>query len=311
MRLIGILIGQAEDDPEWRRTFPAFVARLQDEGWVVGENCRFEKRHVIAAGGPEVFDTAATDLVAAAPDVILAFPGPTAGVSLVRKTRTIPIVFVGSLDPVLEGLVASISHPGGNATGFTLPEPSRAGKLPQLLKQIAPNVTRVMHLIGPGWTSTESLARLHAQYLDFIEEGARASGISVSEIVVTNGEELERALATFSQEPNGGLVITPDAFVIVHRSQLLAFAARFRLPAVYNSRLFSADGGLLSYGGDQREYLRGAGDYVARILDGVKPADLPVQTPKKFELVVNLRTAGALGLNVPPSLLAQADELIK
>ena len=243
--------------------------------------------------------------------MILVYPGVTAGVTLLRKTRTIPVVFLISFDPIQEGLVTSIAHPGGNATGFTVSDPSIAGKLPPLLKEIAPNVTRAMHLFGPGWSSTPALVELFTKYSNAIERGAQSSAIAVHPLAVSSNEEIERGLATFAQQPDGGLVITPDSFLVARRAYLVALAARFRLPAAYSARFYAVDGGLISYGGDQVDYFRQPGDYVDRILRGTKPAYLPVQTPKKFELVINLQTAKALGLTIPPALLARADEVVE
>ena len=308
MKRIGVLSGYAEDDPEWRRIFPSFVAVLSDNGWMEGQTYRFEKRHVPGGGGPEIFDAAATELVATRPDVILVVPGITAGLALLQKTSTIPIVFVQSFDPVLEGLVTSIGRPGGNITGFTIFEPSLVGKLPQLLKEIAPNVMRAINPFGPG---SASYVQLQAKFSDALEQGARSSSVSVSRTIVRSDEEIELALTAFSQQPNGGLITTPDTFIVAHRAHVIALAARFRLPAAYHARLFAVGGGLLSYGADQIDLIRQAGGYVNRVLRGEKPADLPVQTPKKFELVVNLATAKALGLTIPPSLLVRADEVIE
>jgi putative ABC transport system substrate-binding protein len=249
--------------------------------------------------------------VATTPDLIIAIPGATAAVAVLRETHTIPIVFLLSFDPVAEGLVANFAHPGGNATGFFLFGPS-SGKWLQLLKETAPHVARAMCLFGPNWTSsTSALSQYYSEFWEAVDQSARSIGVTVAHAVARDDEEIETTLAEFSQQPHGGLIIAPDSFNAAHRAQIIASTARLRVPAVYPIRFYAADGGLLSYGGDIPDLFRQSADYVGRILRGAKPADLPAQGPRKFELVVNLKTAKALGLTIPPSIIARADEVIE
>jgi putative ABC transport system substrate-binding protein len=308
MRRIGVLTALAEDDAGWRRNFAGFKAGLKDAGWVEGYNCRIEFRYVPGGGGPERFMATARELVATAPDVILAVPGQTAGVALLREIRSIPIVFLLSGDPVREGLVTSIAHPAGNATGFTQSELSLGGKWLQLLKEIAPNVMRAAIVVGQSFMSGDSTSQL---YLQSIDEAAHSTSVTVSRALVHDEGEIENVLNAVALQPNGGLIVPPDSFTAAHRAQIILLATRLHLPAVYFARFFASDGGLLSYGIDQPDLFRQGGGYVDRILRGAKAGDLPVQAPKKFELVVNLKTAKALGLTIPPALLARADEVIE
>jgi ABC-type uncharacterized transport system substrate-binding protein len=312
MRRIGVLVALAENDPGWRRNFAGFLAGLKDAGWVEGQNCQFESRYVPGGSESEPFRPAARELVALTPDVILAVPGSTAGLAAMRETRTIPIVFLQSVDPIREGLVTNIAHPAGNATGFTQSEPSLAGKWLQLLKEIAPNVTRAAIVFGPAiaMTATDPMPRSRV-YARSFDEAARSIAVTVSHVFVHDNDEIASVIAGFAQQPNGGLIIPPDSFIAAHRVPLIAAAARHNLPAIYPYRYYAADGGLLSYGIDQPDLFRQAGGYVDRILRGAKAADLPVQTPKKFELVINFRTAKTLGLTILPALLARADEVIE
>lgn len=312
MRRIGVLTGLAENDPGWRRNRAGFVAGLKDAGWVEGQNYQFESRDVPGGGESERFRPAARELVALTPDVILAIPGTTAGLAVTRETPTIPIVFVLSVDPIREGLVTDIAHPAGNVTGFTQSEASLAGKSLQLLKEIAPNVTHAAIVVfgrANAVTASDPLPRSRA-YAQSLDESARSIAVTVSQIFVHDEDEIVSAITAFAQQPNGGLVIPPDSFIAAHRLPLIAAAAHHSLPAIYPLRYYAADGGLLSYGIDGPDLFRQAGGYVDRILRGAKPGDLPVQAPKKFELVVNLKTAKALSLSVPPSLLIRADEVI-
>jgi putative tryptophan/tyrosine transport system substrate-binding protein len=301
VRLIGYLTGLSADEPVQRTRITAFVHGLQQLGWTVGRNVRIEQRH--AAGNRDLIRRYAEELVAQAPDVILAQGGGTVG-ALQQATRTIPIVFVNAADPVGNGFVRSLARPGGNATGFLLFEYSLAGKWPELLKQIAPGVTRVGALRDPGQFS--GMAQLGV-----IQAVAAFVGMEVTPIDVRDVGEMETGIGEFARAPNSGLIVLSGFLANINRSAIIALAAQHRLPAVYSSRYDVADGGLISYGPDPVEQNRLAAGYVDRILKGDKPADLPVQAPTKFELVINLKAAKALGLTVPQSILLRADEVIE
>ncbi len=270
-------------------------------GWTIGRNARIDTRW--AGATPAEIRKHAAELVALAPDVILAHGAPTLG-PLLQATRTVPIVFQIVGDPVAAGFVASLARPGGNATGFMDLEYGMAGKWLELLKQIASGVTRVAVLRDPA-TPTGP-----AQF-GVIQAVAPSLGMEVIPVSVRDAPEVERAVAAFARGSNGGLIVTPSGWVSVHRDLIIRLATRHKLPAVYFARYFVTDGGLLSYGIDIVDQYRSAAGYVDRILKGEQPADLPVQAPTKFELVINLKTAKALGLEVPPSLLARADEVIE
>jgi putative tryptophan/tyrosine transport system substrate-binding protein len=301
IRRIGVLYsGSTEDDPETKIQLAAFVKELQQLGWSDGRNVRIDYR--FAAGNPENYTKYAAELVALAPDVILA-PG-TALVAILQATRTVPIVFPFSADPVGAGLVESLARPGGNATGFISFEYDLCAKWLELLKEIAPGVTRAAVLRDP--TAITGIGQLAV-----IQSVARSVGVDVSPLNVRDASEIERAVTAFAGSSNGGLIVVASALANVHRSLIVELAARHRLPAVYSERVFAASGGLVSYGADFGDGFRRAAGYVDRILKGEKPADMPVQAPTKYELVINLKTAKALGLDVPPTVLARANELIE
>jgi putative ABC transport system substrate-binding protein len=301
MRRMGVLMSTAADDPEGQARITAFLDGLKQLGWIGGRNLQIDTRW--GAGNAEQIRKYAAELVALAPDVLLASGESVAG-PLLQMTRTVPIVFTQVPDPVGAGYVQSLARPGGNATGFTLSEYGMAGKWLELLKEIAPRATRAMVVRDPSLQ--EGIGLWGA-----IQTAASSFGIEVSPVDVRDTGELERAIAAFAPSSTGGLIVTGSGFAIAHRQLIIALAARHRLPAVYPLRLFVASGGLISYGADSIDPHRRAASYVSRILKGEKPADLPVQNPTKFELVINLKTARALGLTLPPTLLARADEVIE
>jgi putative ABC transport system substrate-binding protein len=299
MRRIGVLMGLAARDAEALLRVRAFESTWRELGWVEGRNIRVDYRW--APGDASVFRARAGELVASAPDVILA--GGTPILAAVRNaTQTIPIVFVGVSDPDGTGVVASLSRPGGNITGFANFEPPIGGKWVQALREVSPNVTRVAVLRNP-----DALAR----FMQAIEIMAPSFGIEAFECRARDTSEIERAIDALASQPNVGLIILPDPVFTASRRSIIELAARHRIPAVYPFRFFADDGGLLSYGVDVPDQLRRAAYYIDRILKGEKAANLPVQAPTKFELVINLKTARALGLTVPDTLLARADEVIE
>jgi len=301
MRRIGILLPASAGDAEFQARVGAFLQALALLGWTIGRNVRIDTRWA-GSNAAEVRRHAA-ELVALAPDVILAHGASTVA-PLLQATRTVPIVFPVVSDPVAAGFVDSLARPGGNATGFMTFEYSISGKLLELLKQIAPGVTRVAVLrdATQGGGTSQFAA---------IQAVAPSLRVEVNPVNVRDAGEIERAVAAFARAPNGGLILTPGGAAIRHRDLIITLAARHKLPAVYNERSFVAAGGLISYGPDYLDQYRQAAGYVDRILKGEKPADLPVQAPTKYELVINLKAAKALGLNVPPSLLARAEEVIE
>ena len=301
MRRIGALMSTAADDPEGQARIAAFQQGLQQFGWTIGRNVRIDSRWPV--GDSERTRRYAAELVALAPDVILA-TGSAAAAPLLQATRTVPVVFVIVPDPVGAGFVNSLARPGGNATGFIQFEYGISGKWLELLKQIAPGVTRAAILRDPAISA--GIGQFGA-----IQAVAPSLGVEASPINVRAADEIERAVADFARAPNGGLIITGSALAIFHRHLIIALAAKHRLPAVYFQRTLVADGGLISYGADVLDQYRRAASYVARILKDEKPADLPVQTPTKYELVINLKTAKALSLEIPSSVLARADEVIE
>jgi putative ABC transport system substrate-binding protein len=300
MRRIGVLMTQAEDDPEGQTRLLALAQGLQESGWTIGRNVRIDTRW--GQGDAERYRRYAAELVALAPDVILV-NGPAALAQLQQATRSVPILFVNVVDPVGAGFVASVARPGGNATGFMLSEYSTSGKWLELLKEIAPRVTRAAIIRDPTLTAT--VAQFAA-----IQSAAASVGVELSPIDMRNTGEIERAVAAFARAPNGGLIVTAGG-TSVRRSLIITLADRHKLPAVYPFRYFVTSGGLISYGPDTIEPYRHAAGYVDHILKGEKLADLPVQAPTKYELVINLKTAKALGLDVSPTLLARADEVIE
>ena len=301
MRRIGVLMNLGSDDAEGQARNAAFLQGLQELGWTVGRNVRIEYRW--GAGDAELFRRHASELVALAPDVILASGGAVLP-SLLQATRTVAIVFTGTPDPVGAGFVESLARPGGNATGFTIYEYGISGKWLELLKEIAPHVTRAAVIRDPAIAA--GLGSWGA-----IQSVAPSLGVELRPLGVRDAGEIERVVTAFARSSNGGLIVTGSALAIVHRELIATLAARHRLPAVYPLRLFVTVGGLISYGPDSIDPYRLAAGYVDRILKGEKPADLPVQAPTKYELVINLKTAKALGLEVPPTLLARADEVIE
>jgi len=301
MRRVGTLTASAVDDPDAQARQAALLQGLTQLGWIEGRNLRIDAR--AAAGNADNTRKYAAELVALAPDVIVA--GGSAPVEpLLQATRTVPIVFAIVPDPVGAGYVRSLARPGGNATGFTMFEYNLSGKWLELLKQIAPSVTRAAVLRDP--TLTAGIGQFAV-----IQSVAPSVGVDVSAINLRDAGEIEAAVADFAREPNGGLILTASALASVHRDLIVALAARYKLPAVYISRFYVAGGGLISYGPDFIDQYRRAAGYVDRILKGEKPADLPVQVPTKYELIINLKTAKALGLTVPPALLSRADEVIE
>src|SRR5262245_54776165 len=301
MRRVGGLMPSAADDPEYQARLTAFLQRLAQLGWLDGRNVRIDTRW--AAADADRIRKYAEELVAHAPDVILA-PGSAMTGPLLQATRTISIVFVTIPDPVGAGFVESLARPGGNATGFIGLEYGSMAKWPELLKQIGPGVTRAAVLRDAAVAS--GIGQFGA-----IQSVAPSFGIELSPIGVHDAAEIERAVTAFARASNGGLIVTGSAKTAVHRALIVKLAAQHRLPAIYPGRYFLTVGGLIAYGQDRVDQYRQAAGYVDRILKGEKPADLPVQAPTKYELVINLKTAKTLGLEVPPTLLARADEVIE
>ena len=301
MRRVGVLLPFTADDQEGQARLMAFAQRLQQLGWTVGTNLRIDARW--GAGDAERIRKYAAELLALTPDVVVANGGPEVS-ALRQTTRTVPIVFANTADPVGQGFVASLSRPGGTITGFTpLDEFGQSGKWLQLLKEIAPQVTRAAILLNRAFAA--GIAQLGA-----IQAVAPLLGVEVSPIELREPSEIEHAVTDFARAPNGGLILT-GAGGGARRELIMTLAARHRLPAIYPYAYHVAAGGLASYGPDVVDMYRRAAGYVDRILKGEKPADLPVQAPTKYELVINLKTARALGLEVPPTLLTRADEVIE
>jgi len=301
IRTVGVLMNRAEDDPDGQARLTAFVQGLQSLGWVDGRNVRIDVRW-----GEDKIDRErkyAAELVALAPDIVMASGSPSV-VALQHLSSTLPIVFAAVVDPVGAGFVDSLARPGGNATGFMIYEYSLGGKWLELLKQVAPSVVRVAVLRDPNVPSGNVL-------FGAIQNAAQSLGVEVRPITVHDADAIERAIAAFARSGNGGLIVAPSGSASVHRDLIITLAARHKLPAIYPYRYLVAGGGLLSYAPDLPDHFRRAAAYVDRILKGEKPAELPVQGPTKYELVINLRTAKSLGLSVPPTLLASADEVIE
>jgi putative ABC transport system substrate-binding protein len=301
MRRIGVLLPATADDAVYQTRMSAFLGGLQQLGWTDGCNVRIDTRW--AAGDADLFRKYAGELVALGPDVVMAFT-TDAVPPLQQVTRVIPIVFAIVADPVGAGIVDTLARPGGNVTGFMNYEYSLSGKWLELLKQIAPGVTRAAVLRDPDTSS--GIGQFSA-----IQGAGQSLGVELRPVDMRNAGEIERAITVFAASSNGGLIITGGAAATLHRELIIALAARHRLPAVYYARYYVTGGGLISYGPDFLDQCQRAASYVDRILKGEKPADLPVQAPTKYELAINLKTAKALGIEVPPTLLARADEVIE
>jgi ABC-type uncharacterized transport system substrate-binding protein len=302
MRRIGVLTGGPRpDDQDAQANIAAFLEGLKQLGWVDGRNVWIDCRWGL--GQADTIRRQAAELAALAPDVVLS-SGAASLAQLMQATHTVPIVFVNVSDPVGGGFVDSLSRPGGNATGFMQFEYDLSGKWLELLRQIAPNVTHAAVLRDPALPSGIGQFAV-------IQSVAPSVGVEVRPVSVRDAAEIERAIAAFARSPNSGLIVTSSALTVRHRELIIALAARHKLPAVYYRRYFVATGGLISYGYDVVDQFRRAAGYVDRILKGEKPADLPVQAPTKYELVINLKTAKALGLDLPASVLARADEVIE
>jgi putative tryptophan/tyrosine transport system substrate-binding protein len=302
VRRIGILIALAESDREAQSWVAAFGEELRKLGWIEGRNIQIDTRG--ATADVESMQRFAKELVALQPDFILTSSTP-ATAAMLQQTHTIPIIFVMVGDPVGSGFVASLPRPGGNVTGFTPIEDVLGGKWVELLKEIAPDVARVAMLFNPA------TAPFAEYYLKPFTAAAGSFGAEAIAAPVHDMSELESVVAALAREPNSGLIVMPDAFTIDHRAETTLLAARYRVPAVYSFRLFAEVGGLLSYGANPLGEFRRAASYADRVLKGARPSELPVQAPTKFELVLNLKTAKALGLEIPPTLLARADEVIE
>ena len=300
MRRIGVLLNTAADDPLGQTRMAAFVQGLQAAGWSDGGNVRIDVRG--AAADPNKYRKYAEELVALGPDVILASTTP-AVLQLQQASRTVPIVFVSTIDPVGSGLITSMARPGGEITGFVIFEYALAVKWLELLKEIAPSVERVAVLRDP--TVAAGIGQFAAI------QAAGSVGMELSAIDLRDAGEIERAVADFARRPNGGLIVTASQFGTNNPGPLVALAARHKLPSVYPFRYFASAGGLITYGADQVDECRRAAAYVDRILKGERPADLPVQAPTKYQLAINLKTAKELGLTVPPALLSRADEVFE
>jgi putative ABC transport system substrate-binding protein len=300
VRRIGVLFYLTADDREGQARLAAFAQALKQLGWSDGRNLRIDTRWATA----DDVRRHAAELAASAPDVLVAGTGTATVAPLLQATRTVPIVFATVIDPVGAGFVATLARPGGNATGFTIYEYSMSGKWLELLKEIAPRVTRAAVLRDPAVAS--GIGQFGA-----VQTVAPSLGVELSPVDVRDAGEIERAVTEFARGSNGGLIVTGSALGIVHRELITTLAVRHKLPAVFPGRFFVAGGGLISYGPDPLDQFRRAAGYVDRILKGEKPADLPVQAPTKYELVINLKTAKSLGLEIPTPVLARADEVIE
>jgi putative ABC transport system substrate-binding protein len=302
VRRIGVLMASAADDSESQARIAAFLQGLQQLGWADGRNMRIDTRW--ATTDADDIRRHAAELAALAPDVLVAATGTVTAAPLLQATRTVPIVFVQVIDPVGAGFVVSLARPGGNATGFTIYEYGMSGKWLELLKEIAPRMARAAVLRDPAIAS--GIGQFAAA-----QAVAPSLGVELSPVDVRDAGEIDRAVTAFARSPNGGLIVTASALATRHRDLIIALAARHRLPAVYSYRYMVAAGGLVSYGPDSIDQYRRAAGYVDRILKGEKPSDLPVQAPTKYALVINLKTANALGLDIPTTVLSRADEVIE
>jgi ABC-type uncharacterized transport system substrate-binding protein len=303
VRRIGVLMAASENDPERQGFVAAFREGLRKLGWTEGRDIWIDTRWA-TPDDAESIQRFAKELVALQPDLILSHTTPTTA-TLLQQTRTIPLIFTGVSDPIGSGFVASFPRPGGNVTGFIPMEPTMAGKWLELLKEIAPRVTRVAFLFNPA------TAPYAEYYLNSFQAAAASFAVEATAAPVRQTSELETVIAAQARAPNGGLVVMPDTFTSAHRAEIISLAARYRLPAVYPFRFFAEVGGLLSYGSDLIDNFRRAASYADRILKGDKPSELPVQAPVKFELVINMKTAKTLGLDVPLHLQQRADEVIE
>jgi ABC-type uncharacterized transport system substrate-binding protein len=302
VRWVGVVIQLAESDPEGQARVAAFRDELQKLGWRVGDNLRIDYRW--SSSNDELARSAATELLGSAPDVVLA--NSTVNLrALQRATSTVPIVFTTVIEPVAQGFVASLAHPGGNITGFSYLEASVGGKWLDLLKEIAPHVTRVAFMFNP------ERGPFNVGVSGFAQQAAEKLAVQYIVASVHDLAEVEAITTSLASEPGGGLIVGPDAFTVTHSKQIIDLAAHCGLPAIYAERNFAAEGGLVSYGADYVDHFRQAATYVDKILRGAKPADLPVQQPSKFSFVINLKTAKALGLEVPPTMLDLADDVIE
>ena len=301
-RLIGVLISYAESDRTARSEVAALRGGLAKLGWTEGSNLRIELRWGNA--DPDTIRTLAKELIDLRPDVILS-PTTLVTGALARETRTIPIVFVNVGDPIASGFAASLARPGGNITGFTVETPAQGGKWVELLKEIAPRTVRMALLFNPATAVPLQF------FMPSIQAAASSLAIQISNAPVHAKDEIEGVIATQARNPGGGLIVMPDSFNMVNREPIIALAARYGVPAIYWNRFFTESGGLITYGTDFVEQFRQVPEYIDRILKGEKPADLPIQAPTKFELVINLKTAKTLDLDVPPLLLGRADDVIE
>jgi putative tryptophan/tyrosine transport system substrate-binding protein len=302
-RRLGVLMPFLPDDQEVKTELAAFTGRLQSLGWTEGGNLRVDYRW--SGGDSQKMQAYAKELVDARPDIIFVRSTP-ATAALLKNTRSIPIVFAVVSDPVGDGFVKSLARPGGNVTGFTNAEASLSEKWLGLLKEVAPKLARAGYLFDPKMAPGGG-----TYYTNLINAAAAASAVVPAAMPVHTGDDVERAIGDFAGTPNGGLVVLPDATTNLHRAQIIALAGRYRLPAIYAFHNLAEEGGLMSYGVDVTELFRLAANYVDRILKGAKPDDLPVQLPAKFEFVLNLKTAKALGIQIPPGVMAIADTVIE
>ena len=303
MRRIGVLSTFAESDPEAQSLVEALDQTLQELGWVEGRNLRIDRRWV--AGNPGRIEGFVKTLIELEPDVFVAHGTPAVS-ALQKQTRNIPIVFVQVTDPIGAGFITNLAHPGGNITGFTTYEPSMVGKWGEMLKEMAPAISRIAFLFNP-----ETAPYVMRYFQGPLETSARSLGLQPSSSPVHNTSKIESAITALARAPGGGLIMMPDTFNIVHRERIIALARQNKLPAISPYRFVVAEGGLISYGLDLIDLFRRTGGYVDRILRGAKPAELPVQAPTKYETTINLKTAKALGLTVPDKPLATADEVIE
>jgi putative ABC transport system substrate-binding protein len=302
VRLIGVLMGYSENDLAAQSQLAAFRDALKKQGWTEGSNLRIELRW--GAGKADKIGTLANELVKLRPDAILGATTPVIS-ALARETQTIPIVFTLVADPIGNGFAASLAHPGGNITGLAAYDPTVAGKWVELLKEIAPRTVRMAVLFNPATASPVQL------YMPFIQSAALSLAVQASAEPVHAEDEIEDVFATQARNPDGGVIVMPDAFNIANRVLIVALAARYAVPTIYNATIYGESGGLITYGVDFTESFRQAAGYIDRILKGTKPGELPIQQPTKFELVINLKTAKALGLDVPLNLQQLADEVIE